>query len=165
MKEIKLFELSQNIVEMIAHQWMLITAGDEKKVNTMTASWGMMGYVWNKPVVNVYVRPQRYTYQFMESQEGFSLCFFDEELKDVLKYCGSHSGKDEDKIAHCQLSTAYQDGIPYFKEASTVILCRKIAVSDLKSEQFLDEEIEKNYPNKDYHRVYTGEVMKVMVKK
>ena len=98
MKEIKPVEIKENLIDLIKNQWMLVTAGNTEACNTMTASWGFAGYIWNRPVAVTVVRPQRYTYQFMEKEDTFSLCFFDEEYRDALKLCGSKSGRDIDKI-------------------------------------------------------------------
>ncbi len=164
MKEIKPVEIKENLIDLIKNQWMLVTAGNVEACNTMTASWGFAGYIWNRPVAVTVVRPQRYTYQFMEKEDTFSLCFFDEEYRDVLKLCGSQSGRDIDKIKASGLSVNYTEAAPYFDEAKLVLICRKIAVSDIDPSQFIDADIDKNYPNKDYHRSYTGEILKVLEK-
>ena len=158
------YEMEGNPFQMIDKQWMLITAGNEQKANTMTASWGGLGVLWFKPVSFAFVRPTRYTYEFIEREDGYSLCFFDESYRDALKVCGTVSGRDRDKIAECNLTLRYEDGIPYFDEAETVMICRKIAVQDIDPAGFVDPSIEKHY-NNDYHRVYTGEITKVLRRK
>ena len=157
-------ELEGNPFRMIGKQWMLITAGDEQKTNTMTASWGGLGILWNKPVSFAFIRPTRYTYEFTEREEGYSLCFFDESYREALKLCGTVSGRDRNKIAEAGLTPRYEDGIPYFDEAETVLLCRKIAVQDMDPAGFIDPAAAGFY-NNDYHRVYTGEITKVLRRK
>ena len=158
------YEMEGNPFQMIDKQWMLITAGNEEKANTMTASWGGLGVLWFKPVSFAFVRPTRYTYEFIEREDGYSLCFFDESYRDALKVCGTVSGRDRDKIAECNLTLRYEDGIPYFDQAETVLICRKIAVQDIDPAGFVDPSVEKHY-NNDYHRVYTGEITKVLRRK
>jgi len=157
-------ELEGNPFRMIGKQWMLITAGDEQKTNTMTASWGGLGILWNKPVSFTFIRPTRYTYEFTEQEDTYSLCFFGEEYRDALKLCGTVSGRDRDKIAECGLTLRYEDGTPYFDEAETVLLCRKMAVQDMDPAGFIDPTAAGFY-NNDYHRVYTGEITKVLRRK
>ena len=158
------YELEGNPFQMIDKQWMLITAGNEEKANTMTASWGGLGVLWFKPVSFAFIRPTRYTYEFTEREDAYSLCFFSEEYRDTLKLCGTVSGRDRDKIAEAGLTLRYEDGVPYFDEADTVMICRKIAVQDIDPAGFVDPTVEKHY-NNDYHRVYTGEITKVLRRK
>ena len=162
-KTISPYELEGNPFQMIDKQWMLITAGNEEKVNTMTASWGGLGILWRKPVNFAFVRPTRYTYEFTEREEYYSLCFFSEEYRDALKLCGTVSGRDRDKIAECHLTTRYDAEAPYFDEAETVMICRKMAAQDIDPAGFIDPAVEDCY-NNDYHRVYTGEIIRVLTR-
>ena len=97
-KEVPISELSFNPFTLIDKEWMLITAGDAEKCNTMTASWGGLGELWKKYVSFIFIRPQRYTLEFIEKKDYYSLCFFDKEFKSALSYCGAKSGRDVDKI-------------------------------------------------------------------
>ena len=164
MKKVDPKSISQNVFAAIDDQWMLLTAGDKNKANTMTASWGGMGVLWNKNVVTVYVRPQRYTYEFMEKGETFTVAFFGEEWRDALKLCGAKSGRDVDKARECGFTLAYGEGdAPYFEEAQLVLVCKKLYFDDIEPGHFLAADIdEKNYPKKDYHRMYIGEVLEVL---
>ncbi len=156
-------EMAGNPFSMIGDEWMLITAGDEKKCNTMTADWGGLGVVWNKPVSFIFVRPQRYTYQFVEAQPGYTLSFFDAEWKKQMAYLGTASGRDEDKIAKAGLTLAFSDGLPYFEEARLVLVCRKLYRQDLRQDCFVDTATDRaSYPERDYHRLYVGEVLRVL---
>ena len=155
------YELEGNPFQMIDKQWMLVTAGNEQAANTMTASWGGLGFLWYKPVSFVFIRPTRYTYEFTEREEYYSLCFFSEEYRDALKVCGTVSGRDRDKISECNLTLRYDAEAPYFDQAETVIICRKMAAQDIDPACFTDPAVNKCYKN-DYHRVYTGEITKVL---
>jgi flavin reductase (DIM6/NTAB) family NADH-FMN oxidoreductase RutF len=160
MKPIKPENINDNTFDLIGKQWMLITAGGEK-YNTMTASWGGFGVLWHKNVCWVVVRPTRHTFGFMEKADMFTCSFFDGKHKKALEYCGSHSGKDVDKAKITGLTPVHDDGHTYFKEARMVIVCKKIYYQDLDPNKFLDKTIDANYPAKDYHRMYVGEVVKV----
>lgn len=164
-REIEAHELSGNPFKMIGKEWMLITASKSDTVNTMTASWGGLGVMWNKNVSYIVIRPQRYTKEFVDSSNYYSLCFFDESYKKTLGYLGKVSGREEDKITNAQLTVDYIEGIPYFKEATKVILCKSLFASPYTEEDFIDKSlISVNYPNRDFHTLYIGEVLKVLIK-
>ena len=170
MKEISVSELQMNPMTLIAKEWMLLTAGDESRgYNTMTASWGHLGSIWGQggglPTAVAYVRPQRYTKEFMDREELFTLSFFPEEYKKALGYLGSHSGRDEDKVAKTGLTPLFGEGYTAFAEAKLVLVCSKLYRAPLKEEHFLDARlVERNYPQRDFHDMYIGEVVKVLVK-
>jgi flavin reductase (DIM6/NTAB) family NADH-FMN oxidoreductase RutF len=158
--------LSDNFVKTIGDDWLLITCGTAEKFNTMTASWGAMGVLWNKPIAIVFIRPTRFTYGFAESNDHFTLSFFTEKEKSILQYCGTKSGKDVDKIDKTGLiPLETETGSISFKQSRMVVECRKVYFDDLDPEKFLSPEIDmKNYPKKDYHRMYIGEVLNVWLK-
>ncbi|MCX7682720.1 MAG: flavin reductase [Anaerolineae bacterium] len=151
--------------DLWSRQWLLLTAGDWKAghFNTMTVGWGMLGTLWGKPVAQVFVRPTRYTYAFMERYESFTLCAFPERYRRALSLLGSRSGRDGDKVAQSGLTpvAATRVAAPAFAEAELVIECRKIYWSDLDPAHFLAPEIADNYPLRDYHRCYVGEIVAV----
>lgn len=162
-------ELQQNVFTAIGKEWMLITAETEKDgkptANTMTASWGGLGRLWNKDVAFAFIRPQRYTKEFVDSADSFSLCFFGGEKMQELGYLGTVSGRDEDKIAKSGLTLTQIDGVPCFEEATTVLLCRKMYVQTLREDCFIDRAVmESSYPQRDFHDLYVAEIMKVLVK-
>ena len=158
--------LDQNVFSLIGEQWMLITAGTAERCNTMTASWGGLGVLWGKPVATVYIRPQRYTLEFVEREEKFTLAFFGEAYRKALALCGSKSGRDMDKVKECGFTVATAEGAPYFKEADLVLVCKKAYWQDMDPTHFLDGEIDgKWYPEKDYHRIFIGEIETVLKKK
>lgn len=163
-KEIKTTELQGNPFRMIGKDWMLITAGSEEKCNTMTASWGGMGTLWNKDVAFIFVRPQRYTKSFIDRESTFSLSFFTEDWRKELSYLGKASGRDEDKIAKAGLTVEFVENTPCFREAAVTVVCRKMYRQSLSEECFIDKDVmNKNYPEKDWHDVYVGEILKILV--
>ena len=164
-KETAVGSLKFNPFTTINSEWMLLSAGNPEKCNTMTVSWGSLGVLWNKPVATVYVRPTRYTLEFLDREPNFSLCVFDEKYRPALNYCGSHSGRDGDKISAAGLTPAYDDGVPYFQEAKAVFLCKKLYRQDFDPACFLDKSLDAaNYPKKDYHKMFIGSIEKVLVK-
>ena len=159
-------DIPGNPFDLIGQRWMLLTAGDDTAdYNTMTVSWGGLGVLWSMPVATAYVRPQRHTYQFTEKSEHFTLSVYPEEYRDALRICGSKSGRDIDKAAVCGLTPALSaNGGVYFEEAELVIVCKKIYYNDLDPKNFLDERIANCYYPDDYHRMYIGEIVEVLIK-
>jgi len=156
-------KINDNVFKAIGDDWMLITAGTTGSFNTMTASWGTMGILWNLPIAVCFIRPQRYTYLFTERSEYYTLSFFESRHKDILRFCGSKSGRDCDKIKQTGLrpfSTGL--GNVSFEQARLIFECRKLYADDLKPDHFIIKElINRNYPKKDFHRFYIGEVLNV----
>ena len=150
----------------IGSDWMLITAEKEGRVNTMTASWGGLGVIWGRNAAYVFVRDSRYTKEFMDAADTFSLTFFDRaKYAEMLAYMGKVSGRDEDKIARWNLSVEHCDGTPYFSEAKIAITCRKMCRQPIEPENFIDPTVDgKFYPTKDYHDMYIGEITHILVK-
>lgn len=165
MREIDIKNLDFNPFVKIGKEWMLITAGNEEKFNTMTASWGGVGVLWNKDVAFTFIRPCRYTYQFTEKEEMFSLCFFSESYRDALTLCGRKSGKDCDKIKEAGLTPTFIDGVPCFEEADLVIICRKMYAQEMNKDCAYSEEAAKHYgEDEPYHTFYVGEIIKAYTK-
>ena len=162
MKEISIKEVKENLVKCIADDWFLIGAKKDDQTNMMTASWGMIGNLWNKEVVNVYVRPTRYTYEFIDNSDTFSCSFFDESYREQLVICGRNSGRDINKVEVCNFDEEIVENAPVYQQAKLTIICRKIASYDLNPTQFIDEMIDQKHYKNDYHRVYTGEIIKVL---
>ena len=158
-------QITNNPFAMIGDQWMLITAGNGEVCNTMTASWGGVGVLWQVPVATCYVRPQRYTKEFLDREEYFTLTFFGEEYRKALTLCGTKSGRDLDKVKECGFTVkTTADGAPYFEEAELVIVCRKRYVQDFDPAAIPADVKEKQYPNEDYHTMYIGEIVEVLSK-
>ncbi len=159
-EEINIRQAAGNAVKMINDDWALVTAGDREKWNTMTVSWGGLGELWRRDAAFIFIRPQRYTREFIEKQELFTVSFFAGGFKKELALCGAKSGRDIDKAAATGLVPVFEDGAVFFEQANLVLVCRKIAFQDINPAGFLDETIEENYPSKDYHRMYVGEITK-----
>jgi flavin reductase (DIM6/NTAB) family NADH-FMN oxidoreductase RutF len=158
-------KLPDNTFKLIGDEWMLITAGGLAHYNTMTANWGGFGILWSRKVCWCVVRPQRYTFQFMEGAPAFSLSFFTKQYKKALDVCGTKSGREIDKAAETGLTPFESSpGIVSFSQARLIIECQKIYYQDLEPQHFLDTTIEKNYPIQDYHRTYFGEVRRCLSK-
>ena len=169
MKQITFSELQFNPFDLIAKDWMLVTAGwQERGYNTMTASWGHLGSIWGhgggKATAVIYVRPQRYTKEFVDREERFTLTFFDQSYRSALGYLGSHSGRDGDKVADVGLTPVFEGDTTYFAEAKLVLFCRKLYQAPLLEECFVDREVvEDCYPKRDFHDLYIAEIEKVLI--
>ena len=163
--EIKTEDLNESPFKLIGKDWMLVTAEKEGKVNTMTASWGGLGVMWGRDVAYVLIRPQRYTKEFVDNSDTFSLTFFDDEYKKVLEYIGKVSGRDEDKILNSNLTLAHSENPPYFEEGKVIIVCKKLYNQKLDPNCFLEDDIDERwYKEKDYHVLYIAEIQKILVK-
>ena len=164
-KRINPMALDMNVFTTIAERWMLVTAGTPERCNTMTASWGGLGILWNKPMATIYIRPQRYTRQFVDAQEYFTLAFFPPEYRKALGVCGSKSGRDIDKVKECGFTLAWSEegGAPYFEEAELVLVCRKRMTMPMDPDAIPAEIKEKNYRG-DYHYIYWGEIVEALVR-
>ncbi len=162
MKEINAKQINKNIIDMIANEWMLVSAGDEAGYNMMTASWGGMGEMWNKDVAVCVIRPQRYTYEFMERADRFTLSFYGED-KAIHAVCGRKSGKDCNKTAETGLVPLFIDGTVTFEQARLTLVCRKLYKQQINPDCFIDKALLSNYTD-DFHYVYVGEIEKVYIK-
>jgi flavin reductase (DIM6/NTAB) family NADH-FMN oxidoreductase RutF len=164
-KTIKPADIRDNPFRLIDQDWTLITAGTLKSFNTMTASWGGLGTLWNKPVAFVFVRPTRYTYGFMEREPRFTLSFFAGQYRQALLLCGTKSGRRFDKVSAAGLTPARSPlGSVLFREARLVLECRKLYCTDLDPRRFIVPSIAKFYPKRDYHRLYVGEIRRVLTR-
>ena len=163
-KEISVKELNENFIKLIADEWMLVTAGTKDKgYNMMTASWGFAGEMWGADSVITVIRPQRYTMDFIDKNDYFTLSFYGER-RDIHKVCGSKSGKDIDKTAEAGLSPVFDGNATYFDQARLVIVCKKQYVQRMEENCFTDPEPLRWYDAKDYHYTIIGKIEKVLVK-
>lgn len=164
-----------NVFDLIGERWMLITAEHGGRVNTMTASWGSFGVLWNRPVCTCFIRPGRFTHELIEKADSLSLSFLPEGYRNSLRICGTVSGRDTDKFALSRLSADFYVNndskrgeklyVPYISEAETVVICRKIYADVLRPDSFLCLDIHPNYPNLDYHSVFISEICEVLTSK
>ncbi len=160
--------LDENVFRLIGHDWMLVTAGSmENGYNMMTASWGGMGWLWEKPVVFVFVRPQRYTHEFTERENFMTLTFYSEEYRHVLNKMGSVSGRNFDKMKNSGLTPfRTENGSVAFSEARIILECKKLYSTVIQENEFHDQSVvSSKYPQKDFHTMYICEIVNVWVKK
>lgn len=158
----ELNELSLNPFEKVGKDWVLLTAGNEKNYNTMTASWGGMGVMWNKNVFVAVVRPSRYTYSFMENNDTFSVSMFGKNYRDVLSFCGANSGRDgkkNEKIKEMGLNSVMLDNTPAFDEAETVLVCKKLYVQPMDKACYLDNALYETNGSQPLHTAFVGEII------
>ena len=161
---IKPDKLNANTFSLIGKS-LLLAAGDTSGMNAMTVSWGGLGVLWGKNVAACFVRPQRYTYEFIEKSDYYTLSAYPSSMNSIHSVFGTKSGRDTDKPALTGLTPAFSDcGAPYFEQAELVLVCKKMYFSDFDPKNFLDETIEKWYPDKDYHRMYIGEITTILKK-
>lgn len=160
---IDLIEL--NPFTKIGQEWALVTAGTKTAVNTMTISWGGMGVLWGKNVAFVFVRDSRYTKEFLDKNEFFSISFLSEKYRAALKYCGSHTGRSENKIEQAGLTLTFRHNIPYIDEGNFVLLCEKMSATRITETSFCLPEIkEKWYSDNDMHTMYIAEIIDIMAR-
>ena len=162
-KEVKIEELSFNPFTKISKEWMLITAGDEEKHNTMTASWGGVGIMWGMNVATAYIRPQRYTKEFVDAEEMFTLSFFKEDYRKALNLCGSKSGRDMDKVAVTGLTPYFTElGNPCFEESRLTLECKTLYVTKMDKNSFIDPALYEKWYSAlagNLHNVYVAEIV------
>ena len=158
--------LDMNPFTKIGKEWALISAGDKNKCNTMTVSWGGVGVLWGKNVVYIFIRDSRYTKEFIDNGEFFSMSFFNEKYRDALSYCGKESGRNvDDKFKGAGLTPAFRHNIPSPDEANLVLLCRKMAAVPITEDTFVDPQImPKWYSDNDMHVMYVGEIIEAVAR-
>ena len=173
MREIAIDELQVAPFSLFGKDWMALTAGNESNgYNTMTIAWGHLGSLWDRdsqsnvlPTVTCYSRPSRYTKEFLDREDLFTISHFPKEYRKALGYLGNHSGRDENKVEKVGLTPVFAYGTTYFAEADLVFVCRKLYSSELKEEGFVEKSlVDFNYPKKDFHTMYVGEVLKVLIR-
>lgn len=160
-------EISENPIKLIGQDWMLISAGSPEKFNSMTASWGGIGFMWNKPVAFAVIRPTRYTFEFVESRKRFTLSFFSQNYKKALGIFGSKSGRDCDKVAESGLTPFFtESGAPAYEEAKLILDCSAIYSQTLDESAFLDSEVLKKWYSSDpLHKLYVAEINDVLIRR
>ena len=157
-------QISDNLITLISKEWMLVTAGNTTSFNTMTAAWGAMGYLWNRPVAFIFIRPERYTHEFIEQADTLTLSFLghDEDMRKAYNICGSRSGRDTDKVALTGLKpVTTQSGNVTFEQARLTLECRKMYKNRISPDSFLDPSIAQWYGEGKggYHDIYILEIV------
>lgn len=164
-KKINPDKLPGNIIKMLTDDWMLITAGNDKKFNMMTASWGGIGRLYNKPIAICFIAPSRYTYQLMESNDTYTLSFYTEAYREALNICGSKSGRDTDKVKESGLTPlTTPEGSKAFGEAWLILECRKMVSQPIDHNGINDPKLKKDWEGKPMHKMYIGEIINIYVK-
>lgn len=171
LREISIFDVQLNPMGTISRDWWLVTAGNQDRgYNTMTASWGHLGAIWRgdnpggRPTAAVYVRPQRYTRAFMDREAYFTLSVLPEAYRKALGYLGTHSGRDGDKVKAAGLTPVFDRESTWFAEARLVLVCKKLYQAPLVESGFVDRSlVEENYPERDFHQMYIGEIVQALV--
>ncbi len=167
---IKPEELTINIIQLIRYEWLLITAGIDGDFNSMTACWGGIGHLWDDHhTCFIFVRPDRYTYEFLEKYDYFTIQFFNTNYKEKLHFLGTNSGKNINKIKEVGFTPMKTSNSSiYYNEAKIVIDCKKIYYQDINPNNFLDKSIDEwyadNYPEDGYHRMYVGSIQNILIK-
>lgn len=148
--------------EVFDKGWALVTAGNPEHYNTMTISWGGLGTLWSKPVATVYVKPCRYTYEFMEQNELFTVSFYSEDWKKDLAILGTNSGRNCDKVSLTHLHPAEIAGTTTFREAAVTLVCRKLYFADIDAAKVPEDARQRYYAAEAPHRMYIGEVLQIV---
>lgn len=163
MQEIELDKLGQHVDPLtdFPDRWALVSASKDGEVRTLTVSWGTLGFLWRKRVATIFIRPSRYTNEFLETGPGFTLTFFD-GMKDQLTYLGRTSARDvPDKIAKSGLTPIEVDGQPTFKEGRLVLLCRTLYADPFERENFVDRTVDDELnPDGNRNIMYIAEIEK-----
>jgi flavin reductase (DIM6/NTAB) family NADH-FMN oxidoreductase RutF len=163
MKEKDISTFNENFFELIEKDYGLLTAGTIDSFNAMTISWAAIGTLWRRNTFTVYVRPSRFTYQFLIKQPYFTVSFFPKSFHDKLTYLGSHSGRDEDKIKKCNLTPIpVKHNAVTYSEARLTFVCKKLFETDFLPEDISETIKNRFYLQKDYHRMFIGEIVQVL---
>ena len=161
-------DVNISLIPFFVDEWTLVTTRTKKtKFNTMTISWRHVGAIWNAnqgmPTATIYIRPQRYTKEFVDREPLFTISYLSADYRKELLYLGGRSGRDEDKVANSGLTPVFGDGFTYFAEAKMVLICRKVYAAPILESGFMDRSIiDGNYPQRDYHTMYIGEIVKIL---
>lgn len=156
-------QLTFNPFHLIGSEWMAVTTEKNGRTNAMTASWGGVGVIWGKNTATIYVRDSRFTKEYLDTTDTFSLAFFDESYKKDLGYLGKVSGRDEDKLAKLGYHIGHAGTTPFIEEAKLVLICRKLSATKITADQFIDPQIEEKwYPDHDMHTMYIAEITDVL---
>lgn len=155
-------DIVKNLCNKLNNEWALLTAGDKKKFNSMTISWGSFGVLWFKNVVTVYVRPERYTLEFLKKQEYFTVSFYNSKYKKDLQILGTKSGRDTNKMKEISLTPKFLDNSITFEQASQTFVCKKLYMGQLNLNQMDEQTREQNYQTPEGHYVFVGEIQKII---
>ena len=158
----KLTEANFNFASRVAKSALLTVIKPDGKINTMTVSWGGSGILWGREVGFIFVRPERYTYEFCHEGSIFSLSFFGEDEKDILSFCGTKSGRDVDKFEACQLKYTVENGACIFDRAEISVIMEKLYAADLDKDSFVTDIAKSFYTNGGYHKMYICQIKDII---
>lgn len=164
-KEVEFSQIKENVVDLLKNRWGLVSAGGSDGYNMMTVSWGAVGELWGKDMATIYIRPQRYTEEFLNQEDYFTLSFYPVQMKKAVHgVCGSKSGRDVNKTELTGLTPVFDGNSVYFEEAEIVLVCKKAAKAKFNPDEFTDPSIVGDwYPEKDFHFIYYGAIEKVLI--
>ena len=155
-------DIVKNLCDKLNNEWALLTAGDKKKFNSMTISWGSFGVLWFKNVVTVYVRPERYTLEFLKKQKYFTVSFYDKKYKKDLQILGTKSGRNTNKMQEISLTPNFLEKGITFKEASQTFVCKKLYMGQMDLNKMDEQTKQQNYTSPEGHYVFIGEIEKIV---
>lgn len=158
----KLTDIDFNFAKKIASKALLTATNKNGSLNTMTVSWGGSGILWGKEVCFVFVRPERYTFEFCENGEYMSLSFFGKERQDTYSLCGTKSGRDVDKFEACGLKYRLEDKACVFEDAEITVILKKLYAQDLRQDCFFTDSCKSFYQNGGYHKMYICEIKDII---
>jgi flavin reductase (DIM6/NTAB) family NADH-FMN oxidoreductase RutF len=164
-------EISDNIFKLVGEDITVITAGKESHFNSMAASWGGVGILFNKPVTWCMLRANRYTFEIIKNEHTYTLSYFPEEYKEQVLFFGSKSGRNSDKMKETTLTPVQTpSGNMTYKEARLTLECKLTEVTAVNPDDFYNQE-DKDFiaggfeEAKEYHRLVFGEITNVWIKK
>ena len=142
---------------------LLVTAGKDGKPNAMAIGWGVIGFIWGKPIFTVLVRPSRYTYRLLEESDSFTVCVPARAHTQIVTFCGTKSGRDHDKFKECDLEVlpSLRVSAPGIAGFPLIYECRIVHTNDVIPANLAEEIKSSAYPKGDFHRLYYGEIMAV----
>lgn len=160
-------DFNENVFQAIGHEWMLVTSGTPDHFNMLTASWGGLGYLWNRNVAFIFIRPERYTFEFIEKNDYLTLSFLGEQHRDIYNICGTKSGRDIDKVKTTGLiPIATEKNTVTYEQARLTLVCRKLYSDDLRPERFIERECLTRWyndrPGGGLHRMYVVEICDIL---
>lgn len=160
--KINVNKINENVFKLLTEDNALITSGTLEDHNTMTIAWGSFGVLWRMPIFTAYVKPTRYTFNYMEKSDTYSICFFNEKIAhDIMKYCGSHSGRYVNKDQACNLTPIILDDTIAYEEARLIIICKKVYSDEFMEEKIIDKSIMGIYQDNQIHHFYIGKIINV----
>lgn len=162
--EISYYDFMINPIDRMKNDWFLITSGNQDCFNSMTASWGGIGHLWNENVAFLFVRPQRFTHTFIENYDTLTISFFTKNYRKALALLGSKSGKDTSKIEESGLTPMKFHSSMAYKEAEYVLVCKKLYCHTISEENMLGKELLEHYPNHDFHSMYIVKIENIYKK-